>query len=118
MKCLIVGKLVSCILAGTPTPSGVEAAKILTQSVPPYVYTAPPDLDGPKVYFLGSSPTDGPFGSFGDYPVQRPLNCCSVYVHRSFGGFGWHARTFGSTVVTSPLVGSVTPLGSVRGVVK
>ena len=93
-KCVIIGKLVSCMLTA-PTPTGVEAAQILSKSVPPYVYVAPPVLDGPKVIFLGTSANDGPFGSFGDYPVQRPLNCCSVYVHPgTFGirGFGGHRR--------------------------
>lgn len=94
MKCIIIGKLVSCLLGATQAPSGAEAAKILVQSVPPYVYVAPPVLDGPKVYFLDTSADSGPFGSFGSYHVQRPLNCCSVYIHPgvySGRGFGLQA---------------------------
>lgn len=114
MKCVIIGKLVSCLLASAPAPNSVEAAQILTKSIPPYVYVAPPDLDGPKVYFLGGSADDGPFGSFGSYPVQRPLNCCGVYVHRGLGlGRGIYGGIYsGSSVVVTP------PLGTVRGIRK
>lgn len=110
MKCLIIGKVVSCLLA-TPAPSPAQSAEILKPNQ--YVYTAPVGREGPTVIFLGGSASDGPFGSFGDYPVQRPLNCCGVYVHR--GVYGWPAHTFGSIGTTVHSVGSVTPLGSVVG---
>lgn len=109
MKCLIIGKIVSC-LATTPMPvDAAKAAEILRPNQ--YVYTAPIEMEGPKVIFLGGSASDGPFGSFGSYPVQRPLSCCGVYVHG--GIYGARLGTYGSgTVIYSG--GSTVPLGSIR----
>jgi len=84
MKCLIVGKIVSCLLTA-PAPSPADAAKILAPGQ--YVYHAPLP-EGPKVVYLWGDSSSGPFGSFPGYPVQRPLNCCSVYMHPGVFGRG------------------------------
>ena len=73
MTCTIIGAVaVSCFVTG-PKPSPAEAARILTASVPPFVYVPPsPRQLGPFFASIASTrPTAGPWAWPEPSPARR-----------------------------------------------
>lgn len=86
-KCIIILKLVSCTIVpqAPPVHDPAEAARLLQ----PYQYVYHEPLpDGPRVFFIDSSPTSGPFGSFPSYSFEGS-GCCSTYEINTRTGAQW-----------------------------